>query len=56
MLLTNKEVPAGGRGEIEITLKTSSYPGPLNKSIYIYSNDGENKVIRLTVSADVIKK
>ena len=57
-LLSSEEIPAGGSGEIEVTLKTGKRTKKLRKTISIYTNnpDKKNKIVRITVSANVIDK
>ena len=53
VLLSDKEIPAGSEGEIEVTLKTGRRKGNITKSIYIYTNDPKIEISRLTVSANI---
>jgi hypothetical protein len=53
VLLSKKEIPAGGSGQIEVTLKTGSHKGKISKSVTVYSNDPMMGSIRLILNADV---
>ncbi|TFG49024.1 MAG: hypothetical protein E4H40_03675 [Candidatus Brocadiia bacterium] len=46
-------MPAGGRGQIEITLSTGSRIGILHKSVIVHTNDPERATVKLTVTVDV---
>ncbi|MBP7736628.1 MAG: DUF1573 domain-containing protein [Spirochaetes bacterium] len=46
-------MPAGGSGEIEITLKTGNHSGKLTKSVMVYTNDPEQNTIKLMLTAEV---
>ena len=56
VLLSKKDIPAGGKGEIEVTLKTGTRVGKLKKTIYVYTNDEAMKKAKLTVAATVSEK
>lgn len=53
VLLSEKNIPAGSMGEIEVTLKTGSRKGITKKSIYVHTNDEEKKKIKLSVTANI---
>ncbi|PKL19167.1 MAG: hypothetical protein CVV49_01990 [Spirochaetae bacterium HGW-Spirochaetae-5] len=46
-------MPAGGSGQLEIEFHTDMRPGESIKTIYVYTNDPGNKVIKITVKATV---
>ncbi|MBP6990519.1 MAG: hypothetical protein KBC90_03345 [Spirochaetes bacterium] len=46
-------MPAGGSGQIEVTLKTGSHSGRISKSITVHSNDPAMASVRLILNADV---
>lgn len=50
-LLSDRVIPAGGSGEIEITLKTGLRKGEMMKRIYVRSNDPEKQTVILLVRA-----
>ena len=56
VLLSRKDIPAGGDGEIEITLETGTNKGKIIKSIYVYTNDKNNIKVTLKVEAIVFSK
>lgn len=53
-MVTAKDVPPGGVGEIKTTFKTKGYQGPVKKTITVETNDPENKMVRLTLSGNVV--
>jgi hypothetical protein len=46
-------IPPGGEGRVTTEVDTSSFQGPIAKSVTVYTNDTENPAIQLTVKADV---
>ncbi len=46
-------MPAGGSGELEISLETGSYNRTIVKTIYVYTDDPDSQVIAIKVSARV---
>ena len=54
VLLSVKEVPAGGEGKVKVTLKTGKKKGKIKKSIYVYTNIPENKKVKLKVIANIL--
>lgn len=53
-LVSDKEVPPGGEGKIDVVFKTGSgYGGRSEKTITVTSNDPEHPSTTLTVSAEV---
>ncbi|MEE9487692.1 MAG: DUF1573 domain-containing protein [Candidatus Brocadiales bacterium] len=50
---TRKSIPPGAAAMIEITLRTGSFRGDINKTITVISNDSENPNYILTVGAHV---
>lgn len=60
MLLSEKEIPAGGNGKIEVKLHISRVRRgmdqmPVVETIKVKSNDPENKVVMLTVKATAVR-
>jgi hypothetical protein len=53
-LVTAKEIPPGGVGEVKVTFKSKGYQGKAKKSVTVESNDGENPRVRLSVGGQVI--
>lgn len=54
-LLSEKEIPAGGSGKLEIELHTNPNPGEMIRTIKVYTNDPDNKLIKIVVKATVIE-
>jgi len=52
-LVSDKSVQPGATGELEVTLYTGKVEAKLFKSIYVYSNDPENGVVILNMTAFV---
>jgi hypothetical protein len=50
-LLSAKTIPAGGSGQIEAKINTSSLAGPVEKMITITSNDPHNANVNLIIKA-----
>ena len=55
VLLSSKDIPAGGEGNIKATLTIGASSGKLNKSIYVYTNDKNNQILKLKLEALVVK-
>ena len=53
-LLSDKEIPAGGSGKLEIELHTDMKIGEIIKTIYVYTNDPDHKMIKLVIKATVL--
>lgn len=53
-LLSEKEIPAGGSGKLEIELHTDANPGEMIRTIKVYTNDPDNKQIKIVVKATVV--
>lgn len=52
-LLSEKEIPVGGSGKLEIELHTEDNTGELIRTIKVYTNDPDNKLIKIVVKATV---
>ncbi|MBW1702193.1 MAG: hypothetical protein JRJ69_08485 [Deltaproteobacteria bacterium] len=46
-------MPPGGEGKIKLRIRTKGYHGNIQKSARVYTNDPNNKVVRLRVKAFV---
>jgi hypothetical protein len=53
-LLSEKEIPPGGQGEIEVTFKPGLQSGKKKKAIYVYSNDPTSPTTKLYVMVDIV--
>jgi len=53
-LVTAKEIPPGGVGEIKATFRSKGYNGEVKKSITVETNDPDNARVRLSLSGEVI--
>jgi hypothetical protein len=53
-LVTAKEIPPGGVGEVKVTFRSKGYQGKTKKSVTVESNDPENPRIRLSVGGEVV--
>jgi len=49
--VSNREVPPGGEGSIEVTFNTGTYRGQKSKTVRVETNDPDETNITLTVSA-----
>ncbi|MDR3237285.1 MAG: DUF1573 domain-containing protein [Spirochaetia bacterium] len=52
-LVSDKSVQPGGTGELEVTLNTGKIETKLFKSVYVYSNDPQNGIVVLNITAYV---
>jgi hypothetical protein len=52
-LVTTKDVPPGGAGEIKATFKSKGYNGPVTKTITVETNDPDHRTVRLTLKGKV---
>jgi len=55
-LISDKEIPPGGTGEIKTTFRTKGYQGDVKKSLTVESNDPENELVRLTIGGKVLSE
>ncbi|MFA6471569.1 MAG: DUF1573 domain-containing protein [Candidatus Latescibacterota bacterium] len=53
-LLTDKRVPPGGSGQIELTYDTRGRKGFTTQELLVRTNDPENKLQKLTISAVIL--
>ncbi len=55
-LVSEKEVPPGGAGEIKATFHAKGFQGAVKKGLTVESNDPENKFVRLTIGGKVVSE
>ena len=55
-LISEKEIPPGGTGEIKTTFLTKGYQGEVKKSLTVESNDPEHELVRLTIGGKVLSE
>ncbi len=55
-LVTEKEVPPGGTGEVKATFHTRGFQGVVKKGLTVESNDPENRLVRLTIGGNVVSE
>ena len=55
-MVTAKEVPPGGAGEIKATFKSKGYNGSVKKTFTVKSNDPDNSQVRLRLVGKVISE
>lgn len=53
-LLSKKELAPGEEGDVEVTFSTGTRGGPNKKSIMVYSNDPQQPMAKLDISANVL--
>ena len=53
-MVTAKEIPPGGVGEVKVTFQSKGYQGNTKKSVTVESNDPENPRIRLSLGGQVV--
>ena len=53
-MVTAKEIPPGGVGEIKATFRSKGYSGEVKKSIMVETNDPDNPRVSLSLSGRVI--
>ncbi|HNX24279.1 MAG TPA: DUF1573 domain-containing protein [Spirochaetota bacterium] len=54
-LLSEREIPSGESGKLEIELNTETNLGEMMRTIRVYTNDPNNKLIKIVVKATVIE-
>ncbi|NLV67887.1 MAG: DUF1573 domain-containing protein [Spirochaetes bacterium] len=52
MLLSAKEIPAGGRGEIQTELQLDRHTGEITKTVRVFTNDPEHPMVKLILKAE----
>jgi hypothetical protein len=55
-LVTEQEVPPGGTGGIKVALHSKGFQGEVKKGLTVESNDPENRLVRLTISGNVVSE
>ena len=53
-MVTAKEIPPGGVGEVKVTFRTKGYQGKIKKSVTVETNDSDNQRLALSVSGEVV--
>ena len=53
-MVTTKDVPPGGVGEIKATFKSKGYQGKVKKAVTIETNDPDKRQVRLTLTGKVV--
>jgi len=49
----DRTIPPGGEGKIELKVNTKGLSGTIKKEARIYSNDPKNRIMTITIRADV---
>jgi predicted double-glycine peptidase len=52
-LLSDKEIPAGGEGEIKVTFDIGQRRGKQTQTIYVHSNDSDEPLVKLILTGRV---
>jgi hypothetical protein len=55
-LLSSEVIAPGQSGEIKITFNTKGKKGQNTKTVYIYSNDPDSPIRKITITATVVPK
>ena len=55
-LLSEREIAAGESGKLEIELHTEDNTGEMTRTIKVYTNDPDNKIIKIVIKATVTEK
>ena len=53
-MVSAKEIPPGGVGEVKATFRSKGYQGKVSKSLTVETNDPDNPKIRLSILGEVI--
>jgi hypothetical protein len=53
-LVTAKEIPPGGVGEVKATFRSKGYQGKIKKTLTVETNDPDNSQVRLSILGEVI--
>ena len=54
-LLSSKEIPAGGSGQLNVELHTDEREGEMTKTISVFTNDPVKGIIKISIKANVAK-
>lgn len=55
VLVSEKNVPPGEKGEIQANFDSARFRGPVSKTVYLYSNDPIYPVMQLTIKGQVLE-
>ena len=55
-MVTAKEIPPGGVGEVKITFRSKGYQGKTKKAVTVETDDPDNQRVRLSVSGEVVSE
>lgn len=55
VLVTEKNLPPGGKGEIQANFDSGRFKGAVSKTIYLYSNDPDSPVMQLHLQGKVLE-
>jgi len=55
VLVTEKNIPPGGKGEIKANFDSTRFRGAISKTIYVYSNDPAQPVMQLHIKGKVLE-
>ena len=53
-MVTAKEIPPGGVGEVKATFRSKGFQGKVKKSLTVETNDPDNRQVRLSIFGEVI--
>ena len=53
---SHNEIPQGQASKVEVTFNTKGYSGGVKQFVYVHTNDPKKPIIKLTVSAEIVKK
>ncbi|HQO40768.1 MAG TPA: DUF1573 domain-containing protein [Spirochaetota bacterium] len=54
-MLTRKELKPGEQGLLEIAFDSAGYSGRVTRTVTVYTNDPDNREIRLKITANVME-
>ena len=54
-VLSRKEIPAGESGSIEVAFHTLTFKDAVIKSVYVYTNDRNNEIVKIKLTANVME-
>lgn len=55
VLVSEKSIPAGGKGELQANFDSTRFRGSVSKTIYLYSNDPVRPVMQFVVKGKVLE-
>jgi len=53
---SHNEIPQGQASKVEVSFNTKGYSGKVKQFVYVHTNDSGKPIIKLTVSAEIMKK